>query len=677
MHAIRGLRSPAQPILSRSRRPNARYAHSPSTVDTGFILSLPPLPNPATSDPAYQRVLAWYIPEPFLKQVLPQLEAFGKEAVSPQVNESISDAERQQPYIKDRNVWGGKVNRLVTGTGWKELGKFGARNGVVSRGYEDEFGSYRRIVQHAFNYIYSASSAVYSCPVSMTSGAARLLAHQIPNLAPEHPFHEVYRRLIARENNWTSSQWMTERPGGSDVQNSETFAVHSPLPRQENSSLSALNRGEWLVSGYKFFCSATDCDIALMLAKTESGQLSLFLAPTKRTVTLPDGSQGQETNGIHFHRLKNKMGTKELPTAELELRDVRAWRVGSADRGIATIATLLNVTRTHNFITALSCWRRGMAIAKNFARERTTIDQPLWTFPMHLRLLASMEMKFQGLLQLAFFTTSLLSFADHGLPPQSPSYAPLPEPGQQMKVVQRALTAAGKAVICKVACVSLQECQEAMGGVGYMDEPDEPEHNISRLYRDTAANMTWEGTTNVLASEVVRHLLKDDHLQIFSTWVEDAVLAKIIDQDMRTALESSWAFLKLRLSDGHGDRGAALAEGRQLMFSLAWVVTGALLAHDAQRDGNAAACEVARRWILRGEGGVGEYAFPDVVRAGSIGNRQSNRERLNWDCRIVWGVDLPADAATGYRSSPSASSGRPEQVIARLRQKHQDSPYFV
>ena len=30
-----------------------------------------------------------------------------------------------------------------------------------------------------------------------------------------------------------------------------------------------------------------------------------------------------------------------------------------------------------------------------------------------------------------------------------------------------------------------------------MDEPDEPEFNISRLRRDTEANMTWEGTTNV------------------------------------------------------------------------------------------------------------------------------------------------------------------------------------
>lgn len=213
------------------------------------------------------------------------------------------------------------------------------------------------------NYIYSASSAVYSCPVSMTSGAARLFAHQTKDLDPSHPFHELYRRIISRgDDNWISSQWMTERPGGSDVQNSETVAVYSPLQSGTKSQdLSrSLEEGDYLVSGYKYFCSATDCDVALMLAKTETGHLSLFVAPTKKKLIGEDGKQVVVTNGIRFHRLKTKMGTKELPTAELELKDVRAWRVGPVDRGIATIAKLLNVTRTHNFITALSCWRRGM-----------------------------------------------------------------------------------------------------------------------------------------------------------------------------------------------------------------------------------------------------------------------------------------------------------------------------
>lgn len=519
------------------------------------------------------------------------------------------------------------------------------------------------------NYIYSASSAVYSCPVSMTSGAGRLLSHQLSRLPKEHPFHEVYARITAREDNWISSQWMTERPGGSDVQNSETWAVRSPLVDTEKTGAMQFDEGEWLVSGYKYFCSATDCDVALMLAKTEpSGQLSLFLAPTKRQVRRRDGEMETVTNGIRFHRLKNKMGTKELPTAELELENVRAWIVGPVDRGIATIATLLNVTRTHNFITALSCWRRGMAIAQSFARVRSTINQSLWTFPMHLRLLAAMEVKFQGLLQMAFFTTSLLSFADNGFPPateQSQHYAPLPDPGEQTKVVQRLLTATGKAVICKVSCISLQECQEAMGGVGYMDEPDEPEFNISRLYRDTAANMTWEGTTNVLSSEVVRHLLDGKNLDTFSAWLEGKVLAGVKDETLQQALQSSWAALKQRLTDGKADLGSALADGRQLMFSLAWVTCGGLLAHDAQRDGNAAAVEVAQRWILDGEGGVGEFAFPDVVHA-SKKRAVDNKSRLSWDCKLVWGVDLPSDAAMGYRASGSQASGKPEQMMAKL-----------
>ena len=500
----------------------------------------------------------------------------------------------------------------------------------------------------------------------MTSGAGRLMFHQLRDLPAQHPFHEVYRRIIARESNWISSQWMTERPGGSDVQNSETIAVHSPLPSNEKAGEMKFDEGDWLISGYKFFCSATDCDIALMLAKTESGQLSLFIAPTKKTIQLPDGRTRIITNGIRFHRLKNKMGTKELPTAELELQNVRAWLVGPLNRGVATIATLLNVTRTHNFITALSCWRRGMAIAKGFAQTRTAIDQPLWTFPMHLRLLATMEVKFQGLLQLAFFTTSLLSFADNGFPSQqSLKYAPLPEAGEQTKVIQRALTATAKGVICKVSSIALQECQEAMGGVGYMDEPDEPEFNISRLYRDTAANMTWEGTTNVLSSEVVRHMLNGRNLEIFSSWFEQRVVGSIAHQELQSSLNMSWRAFKQKLLDGKEDLPSTLADGRQIMFSLAWVVSGALLAHDAQRDGNAAATEIARRWLLDGEGGVGEYALPNVVYA-SRQRDKDVRERLNWDCRLVWGTDLPADSALGYRQPVVETTGEPEKMVAKL-----------
>lgn len=105
----------------------------PSTVDSGFILSLPPLQNPYTSDSSYKRILEAYVPPKVLNVVEPRLTKFAGEAISDEVYEWISNAEREQPYVKTRNVWGARYpfDRLVTSHGWKQLGKWGARNGYV------------------------------------------------------------------------------------------------------------------------------------------------------------------------------------------------------------------------------------------------------------------------------------------------------------------------------------------------------------------------------------------------------------------------------------------------------------------------------------------------------------------------------------------------------------------
>ena len=130
----------ASRLLNRMSKPVAmsvkhRSAATPSTIDSGFILSLPKLPNPATSDPAYQRVLEWYLPTQVLDKFRPRLEKFGEEAVSDKINGWISNAESQHPYVKSRNLWGEKYphDRLVTSEGWKRLGEWGIRNGYNSK----------------------------------------------------------------------------------------------------------------------------------------------------------------------------------------------------------------------------------------------------------------------------------------------------------------------------------------------------------------------------------------------------------------------------------------------------------------------------------------------------------------------------------------------------------------
>ena len=108
--------------------------HSSSTIDSGYILSLPKLPNPATTDPAYQRLLSWYLPKRLLDRLEPRLEQFGQAAVSDAINQWISNAERDPPYVKPRNIWGEKYpyDRLVTSEGWKQLGRWGISSGYFS-----------------------------------------------------------------------------------------------------------------------------------------------------------------------------------------------------------------------------------------------------------------------------------------------------------------------------------------------------------------------------------------------------------------------------------------------------------------------------------------------------------------------------------------------------------------
>ncbi|EAU32854.1 conserved hypothetical protein [Aspergillus terreus NIH2624] len=624
---------------------------NPATAHTGHFTRPEPLQNTYTSDASLQRQLSWYIPHDTLTHIQSHLTQLGAEAISDQIREWSANAERQQPYVKSYNVWGERYDydKLVTSEGWKQLGRWGVRHGVVSLGYDQTLGPERRLIQYAVNYLYAPSSGLYSCPISMTDGAARVLTNHLSALPADHPFHAVFQKLTSRgEDSWTSGQWMTERTGGSDVQETETWATYSPATHTSQAS-NGLDEGDYLINGFKFFSSATDANIALLLAKTASGKLSLFLAPLRKTVVGSDGTPREVTNGVRIHRLKNKLGTKELPTAELELRDMRAHLVGALDAGIPTIAPLLNITRAHTFIGSLAGWRRAISIAKAFAKARTTVGEPLWLIPMHLNLLADMEIRHRGAMNLGFFAIAVMAMTEN--PGAAPVAPHLPRAGDEAAVVLRALTAIGKAVVSKSAIAGIQECQEAMGGVGYMDEADEPEFNIARIMRNTIVNATWEGPTGVLASELIRFLLlgRKNNLATFAGWVE-RVVGMIKTAELADTLKEIWTAFVARLTATKQPR-FLLAEGHRTMFTMAWIVEGILLALDAERDNDGVAMEIARRWILMGEGGVGDMVWRDLITKGSHpSGGLYTEEHLRWDCRIAWGVELPAREVVGHRS---------------------------
>ncbi|GAA5832373.1 hypothetical protein JCM11251_006426 [Rhodosporidiobolus azoricus] len=408
-----------------------------------------------------------------------------------------------EPSITQFDQWGQRVDILHTSEEWRALKGIAAEEGLWSIPHERKDAEFSRVHSFAKSYLFVPDSMYVGCPASMTDGAVRVL-----ELAgTEEMKVEVLPRLLSREPSqaWTAGQWMTERPGGSDVSLTETTAV--PLfPSQP------IRPGApFLLNGFKWFSSATDGDVALALARTgslESGSkgLSLFL------VKLRDPASGK-TNGICVHRLKKKFGTKALPTAELELKDCVAQLVGPLGGGVKIISTVLNITRLHSSMSCISALRRGLDLAKAFARVRHyggNLDARLQDSAMHTNALASSEIVQRALLHFFFGVVGLLGRSEaleagRGEGPFTPD--------EQWKL--RLLTPVIKSYAADLSTVELLRLMEALGGQGYMTE-----NQFGRLIGDASVERIWEGTTSVLALDVVRVIRssKGIAMESFDTW---------------------------------------------------------------------------------------------------------------------------------------------------------------
>jgi acyl-CoA dehydrogenase len=382
-------------------------------------------------------------------------------------------AEAQEPVHRPFDTSGRRIDHIEVSRAWTELHSFAARHGVVATGYDPELGEHCRVIQAALLHLYSASSAVQSCPLAMTDAAARVLIDQ----APADLRDRLVPRLTSRDpaTAYTSGQWMTERTGGSDVGRTETIARH-------------LQGDQYSLHGWKWFTSATTADMALTLARVEgpdgvidgSRGLSLFC------VELTRDHHGC-LQGIRIDRLKDKLGTRALPTAELSLDGAVATRIGAVGRGVANIATMLNVTRFYNSAASSSGMFKAVALARDYADRREAFGRPLRDQPLHARTLDELEARAAGATALVFELASLLGRAEHG-------HASSTEL-QRL----RGLVPIAKATLGKQAVTQASEALECFGGAGYIEETGLP-----ALLRDAQVLPIWEGTTNVLSLDLLR-----------------------------------------------------------------------------------------------------------------------------------------------------------------------------
>lgn len=416
------------------------------------------------------------------QEVIEDLSRFGNRVVS-DILEMAKSAESNPPKLVQFDPWGKRIDRVVVDRGWTDLNAVSAQERIVNIGYARQYGAYSRVVQFSKLYLFHPSSAFYSCPLAMTDGAAKLI-----ELSGDQDLKNTFDHLISSDPKsfWTSGQWMTERAGGSDVSNTETIA------RNIN--------GEWRLFGTKWFTSAITSEMAMALARIEddsgntikgSRGLSLFYVEIKNQ----DGS----LNNIEVLRLKDKLGTKALPTAELKLVGTKAKLIGHPGEGVKQISSMFNVTRLYNSVTSIAAFRRILALATDYSKKRRAFDKVISEHPLNAKLIKVANFEFTNLFHFTFLVAEVFGHEEVFSADNSFKLS-----REELNKILRLLTPVLKLYTAKKTVFWTSELLEVFGGVGYIEDS-----GIPTLYRDNQVFSIWEGTTNVLSLDLLRALKKD------------------------------------------------------------------------------------------------------------------------------------------------------------------------
>ncbi|MBB3225507.1 alkylation response protein AidB-like acyl-CoA dehydrogenase [Luteibacter sp. Sphag1AF] len=504
-----------------------------------FLQDAPKLAHPYRNDRVLHAFLGRALPGDRFDALEPDLDALSDYAVMAWRRRELTP--RREPELTQWDAWGRRVDRIALTPAWEEGPHITTTHRVLSSGHADS--PYARIEQFARVYLYHVASEFYTCPLAMTDGAATALKasgnRELTSRALPH-------FLSAEAGNfWLSGQWMTETPGGSDVGRTETTA------RMDE-------HGQWRLYGRKWFSSAVVGEAALALARPDgagggTSALALFYVETK-------DAQGA-WQGVTIDRLKHKLGTRELPTAEIHLDGVPATPVGALDHGVRQITPMLNVTRTWNAVCAIASMARAISLARDYAGRRSVFGSRLIDQPLHARTLADMQAEFEASFALTFFVVELLDRVEQGM-------AAAHEPA-----LLRLLTPMAKLWTGKMAIRITSEAIECFGGAGYIEDTGLPQ-----LLRDAQVYAIWEGTTNVLSLDTLR-AFGPAGLQPMREAL-DQLLAGHSGHE-RVAIDETFINAERLLTSLQNDRAGLEACARGIAITLSRVMAAALLAHAA------------------------------------------------------------------------------------------------
>ena len=373
----------------------------------------------------------------------------------------------------------------------------------------------------------------HGCPITMTHAAVPVLRQEptiaatwLPRLLQRR--YDASFRLAADKTAVTIGMGMTETQGGTDVRANTTRAQ----------PMSAGGPGQlYTITGHKWFMSAPMSDAFLVLAQAKGG-LSCFLMPRFRE----DGT----VNGLHFQRLKDKLGNRSNASSEVEFQAAEARLIGEEGRGVPAIIEMVTETRLDCAIASAGLMRQALARAIHHTRHRMVFQKKLIDQVLMTEVLADMALDVEAATALTF---RLARAFDHASDPRAGAF-------------RRLMTPVVKYWVCKMAPALVYEAMECLGGNGYVEE--EP---LARLYREVPVNAIWEGSGNVMALDVLRVLQREP--DVAAMVIEDLGVSVADDVHLKAGLERVQALLH--------DPRARDRRGRLLVETLAVVTAGAIL----------------------------------------------------------------------------------------------------
>ncbi|MFA5683851.1 MAG: isovaleryl-CoA dehydrogenase [Lysobacteraceae bacterium] len=395
-----------------------------------------------------------------------QLDVHG-ELVGGELMELGELANRHRPILHLFDRHGRRIDDVEFHPAYHAVMRHAMAAGVHAFSWQHEDRPGAHVARSALMYLDSQPEAGSACPLTMTHAAIPTLRHE-PAIAGQWVSRltagEYDPRTLpaAQKTACTMGMGMTEKQGGSDVRSNATRAL-----RQSD--------GSFELVGHKFFFSAPMCDAHLVLAQAEGG-LSCFLVPR----VLDDGS----LNAVRIQRLKDKLGDWSNASAEVEFHGALAHRVGSEGRGIATILEMVALTRLDCITGSAACMRQALVQALHHVRQRRAFGRLLIDQPLMRNVLADLALDSEAAVALTLRVAAAVDAAA-----RDPREAAL----------ARVATAIGKYWVCKRAPTFVNEAQECLGGIGYVEE-----NILPRLYRQAPLNSIWEGSGNVQCLDVLR-----------------------------------------------------------------------------------------------------------------------------------------------------------------------------